>query len=78
MHAQNDKCCLGPIGTCDSGPKVAILHAKTTDEAWNPYRLHILVQITMFCMHKRTRGLGPIEICYSGPKVAVLRSQNDR
>ena len=27
---------------------------KNTDEGWNPYRLVILVQITLFCMHKTT------------------------
>ena len=26
----------GPIGTSYSGPKVAILHVKTTDEGWDP------------------------------------------
>ena len=25
-----------------------------TYEVWNPYRLVILVQITLFCLHKRT------------------------
>ena len=27
---------------------------KTTDEGWNPYRLVILVQITLFFKHKTT------------------------
>ena len=27
---------LGPIETCNSGPKVAILHAKATNEGWDP------------------------------------------
>ena len=27
---------------------------KNTDEGWNPYRLVILLQITLFCMHKTT------------------------
>ena len=30
VHAQNDRSCLVPIETCLSGPKVAVLHAKTT------------------------------------------------
>ena len=32
---------LGPLETCNSGPKVAVLHAKTTDEGWDPWRLAI-------------------------------------
>ena len=40
--------------TCKSGPKVAVCMYQTRDEGWNPYRLVILVQITLFCMHKRT------------------------
>ena len=27
---------------------------KTTDEGWNPWRLVILVLITLICMHKMT------------------------
>ena len=51
-RAQNNRLCLGPIETCYSGPIVAVLHSKTTDECWNPYRLVSLVQITLFCVHK--------------------------
>ena len=36
FHAQNDRLCLGPIETCNSDPKVAVLHAQTTDEGWDP------------------------------------------
>ena len=32
---QNDRSCLGPIETCHSGPKDAVLHAKTTEEGWD-------------------------------------------
>ena len=39
---------------CNSGPKAAVLHAITTDEGWDPWRLVILVLITLFCMHKTT------------------------
>ena len=35
LQAQNDKGGLGPIETCNSYPKVPILHAKTTDEGWS-------------------------------------------
>ena len=35
-HAQNDWSCLGPIETCYSGQKVAVLYAKTTGEGWDP------------------------------------------
>ena len=36
VHAQNDRSYLGPIETSCSGPEVAVLHAKTTDEGWYP------------------------------------------
>ena len=34
---------MGLIETCNSGPKCAVLHAKTTDEGWDPVRLVILM-----------------------------------
>ena len=33
---QKHRCGLGPMQTCKSGPKVTVLHAKTTDEGWDP------------------------------------------
>ena len=36
LHAQNDRCGLGNIETCNSCPKDAVLHTKTTDECWDP------------------------------------------
>ena len=36
LHTQNDRSCLGPIGICYLGPKVAVLQVKTTDEGWDP------------------------------------------
>ena len=51
-HAQITRRSLGPIETCNSDPKDAVLHAKTTDEGWDPERLVILMIITLFCMHK--------------------------
>ena len=38
--------------TSNSYPKVAVLHAKTTDEGWDPERLAILVLKSLFCMQK--------------------------
>ena len=35
LRAQNDRWGQGPIETCYSGPKLAVLYAKTTDEGWN-------------------------------------------
>ena len=32
FHAQIKRRSLGPIETCNSGPKVAVLFAKTTNE----------------------------------------------
>ena len=54
VHAQNDRSCLGPIETCYSGPEVAVLHAKTTDEGWDPSRIVILKLGTLFIMQKIT------------------------
>ena len=34
--------------TCNSGPKVAVLHAKATKEAWDPQRLVILILKSLF------------------------------
>ena len=36
LHVQNDRSCLGSVETCYSGPKGAVLHAKTTEEGWDP------------------------------------------
>ena len=36
LNVQYDKWGLGPIETCNSDPKVAVLNAKTTDEGWDP------------------------------------------
>ena len=32
LNSQINSWSLGPIETCNSDPKVAVLHAKTTDE----------------------------------------------
>ena len=40
--------------TFNSGHKVAVLHAKTTNEGRHRYRLLILKLITLFCLHKAT------------------------
>ena len=45
---------MGPIDTFNSSAKVAVLHAKTTDEGWVPERLVFLRKITLFCMYKST------------------------
>ena len=36
LNAQNNRLYLGPIETCYSGPKVAVLHPKSTDEGGDP------------------------------------------
>ena len=36
LYPQNDRSCLGPIETCKSAPKVAVVHPKTTDKGWDP------------------------------------------
>ena len=50
---KKDRWGLGTIETCYSGPKDAVLHAKTTDEGWDPEILVIQLLITLFCMPKR-------------------------
>ena len=54
LHAQNDRWGLVPLETCKSGPKVAVLQAKTTDEGWDPYRLVIVMLSTLLYMNKTT------------------------
>ena len=54
LQAQNGRWNLGPIDICYSGPNVAVLHAKTTDEGWDPWRLVILMLLTLYCMHTTT------------------------
>ena len=53
-HAQITRRSLRPIETCISDPKGAVLHAKTTDEGWDPLRLVILVLIALFRLNKST------------------------
>ena len=36
LHAQINRRILGPKETCNSDPKVTVLHAKTTYEGWDP------------------------------------------
>ena len=36
LHAQIKRRSLGSIESCISDPKVAVLHAKNTDEGWDP------------------------------------------
>ena len=52
LHEQNHRWGLGPIETSKSGPKAAVLHAKDTDEAWDQYRLVIVLLRTLFCLQK--------------------------
>ena len=33
---------------CFSDPKVAVFHPESTDEGWDPYRLVIVMLITLF------------------------------
>ena len=36
LHSEINRRSLGPIVTCNSDPKVVVLHAKTTGEGWDP------------------------------------------
>ena len=44
----------GTIRDLYAGPKVAVLQAETSDKGRDPYRLVILMLITLFCMPKMT------------------------
>ena len=79
LNAQNHRWRLGLIETSNSGPYHAVLHAKTTDDGWEPQRPVILILGTLLCMHKITGEVcGPIETCNFGPKAAVSNAQNHR
>ena len=54
LQVQNGRWNLGPIEICYLVPNVAVLHAKTTEEGWDPLGLVIQVLITLFSMHKTT------------------------
>ena len=47
-HGQINGRSLGHLETCISDRKVAVLHEKTADEVWEPWRLVFLVLITLF------------------------------
>ena len=72
LHAQNDRCCLGPLEFCYSSPKVAVLNAKITDKGWDSETSDSGANHAVLHAQNDRWCLGPIEICYSGPKVAVL------
>ena len=52
VNAQNHRWGLGPIETFNSDSKVAVLPAKTPDEGWDPSRLLILIQKSLFSLQK--------------------------
>ena len=70
----------GTLETCNSGPKVAVFLAKTTDEGWDTYIETSNSDANHFVWHAQNngRGLGPIETINSGHNVAVVNAQNHR
>ena len=52
FHAQINRRSLGPMETCNSVPKVVVLHAKTIGVVWEPMRLVILLLKSPFLMQK--------------------------
>ena len=54
MSAQFHTLGQGTIQTCRSGPKVAVLHAKTSSEVCYPERIVIQGLKSLFCIHKAT------------------------
>ena len=72
LHAENDRCGLGPIESCISAPKVAVLHSKPLGpiETSYPGANHAVLHA-----ENDRCGLGPIESCNSAPKVAILHAK---
>ena len=70
----------GTLETCNSGPKVAVFFAKTTDEGWDTYIKTSNPDANHFVLHAQNdrRGLGPIETINSGQNVAFVNAQNHR
>ena len=56
LHARYDRRGQGTIETCNSGPKVAVSQAKTTDEGRDKLRLVILVLKSLFRKQKPQTG----------------------
>ena len=48
LHAQSNRCGLGPIESINSDANHVVLPGKTTDEGWDPLRLAILVLKELF------------------------------
>ena len=51
---------------------------KTTGEVWGLYSLVILLQKSLFCMHKPQIRAGTIETAISDANHAILHVQNDK
>ena len=51
---------------------------KTTGEVWDPWKLVILILMSLFWMKNYRRGLGSIETGNSDSNHFVLHAQNDR
>ena len=80
MNAENPTLGLGPIQTCSSGPKVAVLHAKTSSEVCEPQRLLIPVLKLLFCMNKTTGdGWNPyrLDILVLSTPLFVLKTTDE-
>ena len=76
---KNHRWGLGPTGTCNSSPKVAVLHAQNHRRVLEPIQsIYSCAKHTVRCAQNNRWGLGPIQNCKSGPKVAVLHAQNHR
>ena len=51
---------------------------KTTGEVWDPWKLVILILMSLFWMKNYRRGLGSIETGNSDSNHFVLHAQNER
>ena len=78
LHAQNDRCCLGPIETCYSGPKSMF---ASKNDRWGLEPIEISnsdARHAVWHAQNHRWRLGPIETCNSCPNVALLNAQNHR
>ena len=79
LHAENHRCSLRLIHTCNFGHKVAVLNAQNHRWWLEPIETSIsgANHAVLHAQNKRW-GLVPIETCLSGANRAVFHTQNDR
>ena len=73
---KNHRWGLWPTETCNSSPKVPVLHAQNHKGGLYPVcSIYSCAKHAVMCAQNHRWGLGPIETCKSGHKVAVLHEK---